>query len=106
MDDATLGGYLTKHARPPAFGGPDGRSYSVAVMVEDQPDAEGRYGAALLFVRWSEAGDAPAGHAETDLLVHGRTREEAESAINALSLHDVKAHLDRAVAARGQWPDW
>jgi hypothetical protein len=105
MDDATLGGYLAKHSRPPAFGGPDGRSYSVAVMVEDQPDAVGRYGASLLFVRWSEAGDTPAGHAETDFLVYGQTREEAEAAIHALSLHDVKAHLDRAVTSRAH-VDW
>jgi hypothetical protein len=106
MDDATLGGYLATHSRPPAFGGPDGHSYSVAVMVEDQPDGDGRYGAALLFVRWSDAGDAPAGHAETDFLVYGRTREEAQSTLHALSLHDVKAHLDRAVAARVHSLDW
>jgi hypothetical protein len=106
MDETTLGGYLVKHQRPPAFGGPDGRAYSVAVMLADEPDAAGRFGAALLFVRWSEAGDATDGHVETDYLVFGGTRDEAKRAIQALSLHDLKAHLDRAVHARRQEPEW
>jgi hypothetical protein len=106
MDDSTLGGYLAKHSRPPAFRGPDGRSYSVAVMVEDEPDAEGRYGAALLFVQWSVAGDAPAGHAETGYLVRCATRDEAERRVHELSLYDVKAYLDRAVAERAETPEW
>jgi hypothetical protein len=105
-DEATLGGYLAKHQRPPAFGGPDGRAYSVGVMLADGPDATGRVGGALLFVRWSPAGDAPDGHVETDYVVHGATREDARRALHALSLHDLKAHLDRAVEARAREPDW
>ena len=105
-DETTLGGYLVKHQRPPAFGGPDGRAYSVAVMLTDAPDAEGRFGAALLFVRWSEAGDAPDGHVETDYVAFGASRNEAERAVQALSLHDLKAHLDRAVQARQGEHDW
>jgi len=105
-DETTLGGYLAKHQRPPAFGGPDGRAYSVGVMLADEPDAAGRFGAALLFVRWSPAGDAPDGHVETDYVVLGPTREAAKQAAHALSLHDVKAHLDRAVEARRGEPAW
>lgn len=105
-DETTLGGYLAKHQRPPAFGGPDGRAYTVAAMVADEPDAAGRYGAALLFVRWSSAGDAPDGHVETDYVTSAPTREEARRAVHALSLHDLKQHLDQAVAARRQEPDW
>jgi hypothetical protein len=105
-DETTLGGYLIKHQRPPAFGGPDGRAYSVAVMLSDEPDTDGRFGAALLFVRWSEAGDAPDGHVETGYVAFGGSREEAERAAQALSLHDVKGHLDRAVEARQREPDW
>jgi len=105
-DETTLGGYLVKHQRPPAFGGPDGRAYSVAVLLGDEPDAEGRFGAALLFVRWSQGGDAPDGHVETEYVVFGPSRKEAEQAAHALSLHDVKAHLDRAVEVRQQEPDW
>ena len=105
-DETTLGGYLAKHQRPPAFGGPDGRAYSAAVMLADQPDAAGRVGAALLFVRWSEAGDAPDGHVETEYVAWGATRDAAERAVHALSLHEVKAHLDRAVEARRREPAW
>jgi hypothetical protein len=105
-DETTLGGYLVKHQRPPAFGGPDGRAYSVAVMLADEPDAAGRFGAALLFVRWSQAGDAPDGHVETDYVAFGTNRDEAERAVQAMSLHDLKAHLDRAVEARQRESDW
>jgi hypothetical protein len=72
----------------------------VAIWVDEEPDARGRYGAALLFVRWNPAGDLPTGHAESPPLVFGRSREEAEERIKALSLYDVKAALDAAITAR------
>jgi len=87
------------HERAPAFGGKDGRSYSVATFVDDAPEQDGRYGAALLFIRWSEVGDRPVGHVETDYLAFGRTPAEALAPLLALTLHDVKAHLDACVAA-------
>src|SRR5438445_11515442 len=59
LTDLTLGGYQRVHERAPAFGGQDAWSYSVATLVDDAPDPDGRYGAALLFVRWAEAGDRP-----------------------------------------------
>ena len=104
MNDFTLGGYMQKHDRAAAFGGSDGRAYSVAIYVEEEPDARGRFGAALLFVRWSEAGDRPVGHLETETLVWGRSPEEAAERLKALSLYDVKAALDEAIAqAPGEW---
>lgn len=105
-DDLTYGGYLARHQRPPAFGGSDGKAYSAATLVDDRPDADGRFGAALLFVRWSDAGDAPAGHVETEFLVFGSTPAEAERRLHELSLHELKAQLDRAIAARAGAPDW
>src|SRR5205814_472415 len=57
LTDDTLGGYWRVHERAPAFGGADGRPYSVGTFVDETPDAQGRYGAALLFVQWSDAGD-------------------------------------------------
>lgn len=105
-DDGTLGGYLRDHQRPPAFGGPDGRAYSVGVMVDDAADGDGRFGGALVFVRWSEAGDAPDGHVETPYLVRAETRMAVRRELHALSLRDVKARLDEAVAARQEVPDW
>lgn len=104
MSEVTLGGYMAKHERAAAFGGSDGQAYSVAVYVEDEPDGSGRFGAALLFVRWSAGGERPVGHVETSPLAWGRTREEAEERIKALSLYDVKAALDEAIAAApGEW---
>ena len=102
--EVTLGGYLAKHERAPAFGGSDGQAYSVAIWVDDQPDERGRYAASLLFVRWNPSGDAPAGHAESPPLAWGRTVPEAEERVKALSLYDVKAALDAAIAARpAEW---
>ncbi|HEX6991570.1 MAG TPA: hypothetical protein VF151_06785 [Gemmatimonadales bacterium] len=104
MTDLTLGGYMATHDRAAAFGGSDGQAYSVGVVVDDAPDERGRYAATLLFVRWSPAGDRPVGHVETQALAWGRTPEEADSRIRALSLYDVKAALDEAIAsAPGEW---
>ncbi len=102
MKDSTLGGYQRTHERAPAFGGPDGQSYSVAPFVDDVPDADGRYGAALLFVRWSQTGDRPVGHLETEYLAYGDTPDHALAPILALSLHEVKAQLDRCIAMHVQ----
>jgi hypothetical protein len=104
LTDTTLGGYQRAHERAPAFGGADGQAYSVATYVDDAPDADGRYGAALLFVRWSDGGDRPVGHLETDYLAFGPTPAEALEPLLALALRDVKAHLDRCIgehAGRG-----
>jgi hypothetical protein len=98
VSEFTLGGYMRKHDRAAAFSGSDGHPYSVAIYVEEEPDVRGLYGAALLFVRWSPSGDRPVGHVETETLAWGRTPEEAESRLDALSLYDVKAALDEAIA--------
>lgn len=96
-DDDTLGGYQRVHQRAPAFGGPDGLAYTVATFVDDTPDTDGRYGAALLFLRWSTGGDRPSGHLETDYLAFGQTPDEALAPVLVLSLAAVKAHLDRCL---------
>ena len=95
---------MAKHERAAAFGGSDGRAYSVAIYIEDEPDLRGLYGASLLFVRWSPGGDRPVGHVESDVLAWGRTSDEATERIGALSLYDVKAALDEAIArAPAEW---
>jgi len=82
VSELTLGGYMEKHERAAAFGGSDGQAYSVAIYVEDEPDIRGLHGAALLFVRWSSAGDR----------------------LKGLSLFDVKAALEEAIArAPAEW---
>lgn len=102
--EVTLGGYMRKHDRAAAFAGRDGEPYSVAIWVDDEPDGRGRYGAALLFIQWSRSGDRPVGHVESDYLAWARTREEAEERVKGLSLFDVKAALDQAIAERP--PEW
>lgn len=104
--DVTFGGYLETHDRPPAFQGTDGRAYSAAVYVDETADADGRYGAAVLFVRWTAAGDRPEGHLETPFLAYGRTPEEADAAIRALTLYELKEHLERAIAAGADRAEW
>jgi hypothetical protein len=95
---------MQKHERAAAFGGSDGAAYSVAIYVEDEPDTRGLYGAALLFVRWSSSGDRPVGHLESETLAWGKTPDEAEARLQSLSLYDVKAALDEAIAsAPGSW---
>ena len=104
MSEFTLGGYMKKHDRAAAFGGSDGRAYSVAVYVEDEPDLRGLHGAALLFVRWSRGGERPDGHLETEALAWGRTAAEATARLESLSLYDVKAALEEAIArAPSEW---
>ena len=89
------------HERAPAFSRVDGESYSVGTYVDDSPDAQGRYGAALLFVRWSVAGDRAVGHLETDYLFRGATPADALAPLLALTLQDVKRHLDQCIEKHG-----
>ena len=104
MSEFTLGGYMQKHDRAAAFNGSDGQAYSVAIYVDEEPDLRGLYGAALLFVRWSPSGDRPVGHLESETLAWGRTPKEAGARLEGLSLYDVKAALDEAIAsAPGPW---
>lgn len=104
MSEVTLGGYMAKHERAAAFGGSDGQAYSVGVFVDEEPDERGRFGAGLLFVRWSKGGERPVGHVETPILAWGRSRQEAEERLKAISLFDVKAALDEAIATSpGEW---
>ena len=98
MEDTTLGGYQQVHGRPPAFGGNDGQAYSVATFTDDTAEP-GRFGAALMFIRWGDA-EKPVGHLETDFLAFGATAEEALAPVLALTLEAVKEHLDRCVAEK------
>ncbi|MGB7213184.1 MAG: hypothetical protein WBC97_11230 [Gemmatimonadales bacterium] len=100
MSEATLGGYMATHGRAAAFGGSDGQAYSVGIWTDEAPDARGRFGAALVFVRWDSAGERPVGHVETEYLAWGPTAAEAEERLKVLSLFDVKQALDEAIAAR------
>lgn len=103
-DEGTLRGYEAVHGRPPGFEGSDGRSYSVGVFSADEPGPDGRYGAALIFVRWS-ASNEPDGHLETDFLSYDTEASRAEDAVGRLALDEVKRHLDRLIAERRRTED-
>ena len=104
MSEVTLGGYMDRHDRAPAFTGHDGNPYSVGIYIEEEPDDRGRYAASLLFVRWSAAGDRPVGHVESEVLAWGHSLEVAEERIKAISLFVVKEALDQAIGrAPGEW---
>lgn len=68
--------------------------------MDPAPDADGRYGAALLFLRWNTDAARPEGHLETEYLAHGHDPDTALEPILALSLHAVKAHLERLIGER------
>ena len=69
--------------------------------MDDDPDAAGRFGAALLFIRWSTSGERAIGHLETDYLAFGPTPAAAQAPLLALTLLEVKQHLDRCITLVG-----
>jgi len=97
--EMTLAGYQEANARPPAFEGSDGRAYSVGVFSDDDPGADGRFGASLLFIRWS-ATQEPDGHLESDYLAFAVNAADAEAEVGAMTLADVKTALDGLIARR------
>lgn len=110
-DESTIGGYMAVHARPAAFQGSDGLSYSVAIETDRVEDAARRFGAYFLFVQWRRVGtQGVEGHVETSFLAYGATATEAATALGAMSLAEVKAILDdlvrdRAPQAPRKWWD-
>ena len=96
--DETLSGYVSVHGRPPGFEGSDRRAYSVAVFSDDDPGPDGRYGAALIFIRWSPS-NAPEGHLESGYLAFNADPAAAEAEVGRLPLADVKQILDALIAA-------
>ena len=65
-DESTLGGYMAVHARPAAFEGSDGFSYSVDIMADETGERDRPWGAYLLFVRWRRIGEqGVSGHLES-----------------------------------------
>jgi hypothetical protein len=106
MTDETLGGYVSAHRCPPAFSGSDGASYSAEIFVDEEPQDDNRFGAAVLFIRWSAADSQPEGHLETDYLAYGPTAEAARTAVENLTLHDLKEHLDRMIEESKGRPVW
>lgn len=104
-DPNTLAGYMAVHDRPAAFEGPDGFSYSVEILAdEDHAQAE-RWGAYLFFVKWARIGaSAPEGHLESSVLARAETESDARERVGAMALSEVKATLDALIAQSAAGP--
>ena len=100
--DATLGGYLRIHDRPPAYEGSDGHPYTVSLEVEKTANLRDPYAGYLVFPRWAQTGVGIVGHVETDTLVGGTTEEEALAKLGELSLLEVQELLEGALELRRQ----
>lgn len=98
-DANTIGGYMRVHARPAAFEGSDGLSYSVAIEADETGDAARPFGAYFLFLRWRRIGaQGVDGHLESEYLAWGESPAAACEALGAWSLGDVRALLERSIA--------
>ena len=97
-DERTLGGYAAVHARPAAFEGADGLSYSVEILADETGEPDRPWGAYLLFMRWRRVGRSGVeGHLESDFLRHGATEREARDAVERMTLWEAKEVLDALV---------
>jgi hypothetical protein len=99
-DANTVGGYTAVHARPPAFEGKDGTSYSVEIMTDTTGDSANPHAGYLLFVRWGVGDPVATGHIETDFLVYGSSDEEAHEKMGAMLLNDAVAQLNLGIDKR------
>ena len=98
--DMTLAGYVEEHNRAAAFEGADGQPYTVDVDVEHDPAQPRPYAAFLVFIRWAATGAGIMDHVESGDIARAATEEEARRAAMELSLYEVKAELDAAIARR------
>lgn len=100
-DPNTLGGYRAVHARPAAFEGADGASYSAEIVTDPVADSgTGEVSGYLLFVRWRAGDPVASGHLETDYLASGAESDVLRE-IGKLTLQQVRAHLGALVSPRG-----
>src|SRR3954468_5186491 len=96
-DPNTLAGYMAVHDRPAAFEGSDGYSYSVDILTDEDAtdDAEHRWGAYVLFVKWARIGaSSPEGHLESDVLARCSSESLARERVGEMPLNAVKRLLD------------
>ncbi len=101
-DANTIGGYMAVHARPAAFEGKDGVSYSVEIIADETGEKDRPFGAYILFVKWREGDPVAAGHLETDYLAYGATGAEVLAAVGAMKLSEVRTRLDALIAERAE----
>jgi hypothetical protein len=97
-DESTVGGYAAVHARPAAFEGIDGMSYSVELCTDATDDPDAPVGGYLMFLRWRRVGEPGIeGHLETDFVVRGDDEETVLRELGRMPLRTVKATLDALI---------
>jgi hypothetical protein len=101
-DANTIGGYAAVHARPAAFEGPDGGSYSVELLCDPvAPGGAEAFGAYFLFLRWRRMGaQGVEGHLESDYLAWGPTADAARKALGVMPLVQVRDILYELIAEK------
>jgi hypothetical protein len=97
-EDATLGGYIEVHDRPPAYAGVDGHPYTVSLEIEKTTNLRAPYAGYLVFPRWAQTGVGIVGHVETPTLCECASQDEAMHRLGALTLLDVQRLLTEAIA--------
>lgn len=101
-EDLTLGGYVAKHDRVPAFEGSDGQPYTVDIDTEQVEDAGNTFAAFFIFIRWAATGAGIMDHLESGDVAHGSSEEDARRAALDLTLYEIRAELDAAIARRNE----
>ena len=94
---------MAVHARPAAFEGSDGASYSAEIVTD--PALDGTVSGYILFVRWRAGDPVASGHVETDYLAAG-SEAEVRRRIGALTLQEVRALLDSRLATQSSGRPW
>lgn len=97
---------MAVHARPAAFEGSDGASYSAEIVLDPVPESgEGVVAGYLLFVRWGAGDPVASGHVETEYLATGREADVLRE-IGALTLQDVRSLLDSRLREQSSSRPW
>lgn len=91
---------MAVHARPAAFEGVDGFSYSADILTDHTGDPSAPWGAYLLFVRWGYGEPEVQGHLESDFLLRGSSEAVVRQQLGNMLLQTVKATLDGLIRAR------
>ncbi len=96
---------MAVHARPAAFEGVDGVSYSADILTDTTGDRTAPWGAYLFFVRWAHGEPEVQGHLETGFLLTGTSEAVVRHQLGAMQLATVKATLDGLIRGAGQPTD-
>jgi hypothetical protein len=105
-DANTVGGYTAVHARPPAFEGKDGASYSVEIMTDETGERLRPWAGYLLFVRYDAGDPIASGHIETDYLRYAESEEDVRTQVGAMLLNDAVAELNKAIEEKSASRPW